>query len=83
MWVGFMTLEYVNYVLWAPQTKQVYLFTIHTFRLTLEYLGGVILPPLFTIIIIHPGTIHMRNYSFRYYSLNVLFIATLSLKMPI
>ena len=57
MWVGFMTLEYVNYILRGPQTKQEYALTIHTFKLTLENLGGVILPTLFTTITIHLGII--------------------------
>ena len=42
----------------GPRTKQEYLFTIHTFTLTLGNLRGVILPALSTRIIIHPGIIH-------------------------
>ena len=37
MWVGSMTLEYVNYILWASQTNWEYLFTSHTFGLNLEF----------------------------------------------
>ena len=33
LWVGSMTLEYVNYVMWAPRTNS---FTMHTFLLNLE-----------------------------------------------
>ena len=46
--VGFTTLEYVNYLLWPPQIKEDYLFAIHTLKLTLQNLGGVILLALFT-----------------------------------
>jgi hypothetical protein len=31
---------------------------IHTFELTLGYVGGVIFPILFTRFIVHPGIIH-------------------------
>ena len=31
-----MTLEYVNYIMWAPQEKLEFLFTIHTFVPNLE-----------------------------------------------
>jgi hypothetical protein len=37
MWVGSMTLEYVNYIQRAPQTKWEYLWTFHTFKLKLEF----------------------------------------------
>lgn len=37
MWVGSMTLEYVNYIQWAPRTKWEYLWTFHTFKLNLEF----------------------------------------------
>ena len=36
MWVGSMTMEYVNYIPWAPQINWEYSFTIHTFKLNLE-----------------------------------------------
>lgn len=55
MWVGSMTLEYINLIMWVPWTKQDYLFIIHTFRPTLENLGGAILPTLFTWITVHPS----------------------------
>ena len=41
-----------------------------------------IYPTLFTRTIVHPDTVHMKHYSSCYYSLNMLFIATLSLKIP-
>ena len=53
-----MTMKYVNHIMWSPQTKEEYSFTIHGFRLTLRNLGEVILPILFTWIIVHLGTIH-------------------------
>jgi hypothetical protein len=31
---------------------------VHTFKLTLEILSGVIFPALFTKSFVHPGTIH-------------------------
>ena len=34
--LGSVTLEYVNYIMWASQTKFGILFTIHTFHLNLE-----------------------------------------------
>ena len=37
MWAGSMTLEYVNYILWAPRINYKYLFIIHTFMLNLTF----------------------------------------------
>ena len=46
--IGSMTLEYVNYILWASeQSKNILLLFIHL-KLTLGNLGGVILMTLFT-----------------------------------
>ena len=47
-----MNLKYVNYILWASQTKRQYLFALE-----LGNLGGVILQALRTRIIVHPRNI--------------------------
>ena len=65
----------------GPHIKHEHLFIIHTYRLTLENLGGV-LPVLFIRIFGHPGNIKREHCSSCYYSLKILFIATLSLKLP-
>ena len=62
-----------------PPTKKNTLLFI---RVTLRYLGGVILPALLAKLIVHPHTIHMKLYSSRYYSLKVLFITALSSEVP-
>ena len=31
MWVNSITLEYINYIMWAPHTNWEYSFTIYTF----------------------------------------------------
>ena len=49
--------------------------------LTLGNLVGVILPMIG--IVVHLNTFHMNFYSTQYYSLKMLFIATISLKIPI
>ena len=60
MWVGSMTLEYVNYTLWASQADWDYLFIIDTFRLKLEI--WVILA-LCAEIIVHPKNIQRKHCS--------------------
>ena len=79
MWVGSVTLEYVIYIMWAPNKVRI-LFNIHTFKLTRENLGRVILLALFTRIIAHPYTIHKNYYSLLYYSQETLFISELFTK---
>jgi hypothetical protein len=44
-------------IMWAPP-KNIFLFIIHTFKLTLGDLGGVILIALFTRITNYPNIIH-------------------------
>jgi hypothetical protein len=59
MWLGSIIREYVNRILWSlPSTKRQPSFTIHTFKLTLGNLGGVILPALFTYYIVPLVIIH-------------------------
>jgi hypothetical protein len=56
MWVGSMTMEHVNYIMWGPkQSKNI--VCVHMFRLMLEKLSGVILMTLFIGNILHPGII--------------------------
>jgi hypothetical protein len=57
-------------------------FTIYTFMLTLDELGGVMLPTLFTRIIIHPNTIHMKHCPPQQCSMKILFIIALSPEIP-
>jgi hypothetical protein len=49
-----MSLEYVIYITWGPQTNRKHSFNLHTFMLNFGNLGGVILLTLCTIVIIHP-----------------------------
>lgn len=77
--MGLGALEYAIYIL-GGLNKVGISFTIHIFRLTFENLSGVILPVLFTWIIIHLGTIRMTHCSSQYYSLKMVLIVALSLK---
>ena len=45
----------------GPRKREEYFFIIHTFKLTLRKLGGVIIMALYTLIIVHPNTIHMKH----------------------
>ena len=63
MWVGSMIMEYANYILWGPQSKYEYLFTIQTFRLTLEnwvmfYSRHYSQETLFILVLFTENTIH-------------------------
>ena|ERR1700738_3213270 len=40
MWVGSMILEYVNYILWGPQTK--YYIQAYTWKIGWSYIPGTI-----------------------------------------
>ena len=82
MWVIFMILEYVNYTIRSPGQSIEYSFIIRVFMLRFEILGGVISSALFTWITIHPSIIRVKHCSSMYYSLKILFKATLSLKIP-
>jgi hypothetical protein len=65
MWVGSMThMEYVNCIPQVSWTNQDYLFTIHTIKVELGNLGGIMLPALCAGIIIHLMNIHRKHYSF-------------------
>lgn len=44
--------------MWAPQTKWYYFVDVHTHKLTLENLGGVLFPALFIGNAIHSGKMH-------------------------
>jgi len=61
MWACSMPLEYVNLIMWAPQT--IFLFFIHTLRVTLGNLGRVTLFTLFIWIIVHLYIIHWKYCS--------------------
>ena len=52
-------------------------FTTHTCKLTLGNVGGVILPTLFTRIVVHLGIIHIRQCSSPYYSPRIIFLVAL------
>ena len=72
MWVGSTTLEYVNYILWAPYINYKYSFIIHTFKLNLEfwvelYSGHyaqelLFIPRILVGNIVHPSIIYPCNY---------------------
>lgn len=57
MWVRSMALEYINHIMWFPNKVRMF-FTVHTFRLTLGNVGGVVLSALLTGIIVHADIIH-------------------------
>ena len=71
MWVGYMTMEYVNQFHGALKQSKEYSFLIHTFRLTLYNLGGS-----YTF-----GTFHMKQCSSQCFSLEILFVVALSFKI--
>ena len=81
MWVGFMTLEYVDYISWALNKVRIYIYYLYI-HVELGNLGGVILLALCAIIIVHPGNVCRKRCSSQYYSLNILFMASLTLKIP-
>ena len=66
MWVGSMTLEYVDYILWASNKVIIfYLLFIHLGR-RLTILDGIKLPASFVGITVHPTIIHMKHCSSLY-----------------
>ena len=72
MWVGFMTLEYVNDIPWAPQIKWEYSFIIHTFKVNLEiwvelYSQHYEQEVLFTPMNICKNIVHSNIIPFDYY----------------
>ena len=82
MGVGFMSLEYVNYIFWGSWTNWEYPFAIHTFKLDLETWGGVILLALSAWITNHLKNMHRKHRASQYDSLTLLLIEPLSLKIP-
>ena len=80
-WVSVMTSEYVIYIMCGPKRSKNIFFIIHTFKLILGNLSGVKLPTLFTKIIVCLDTIHTKHCSSRYFSLKILFIVALSMKI--
>ena len=57
MWGSSITLEYVNFIMWALKKVRIFVY-YHTSKLTFGNLGEVILPVLFIGIDIHLGIIH-------------------------
>lgn len=62
------------------QNKNIHSLFIHSSNI--GNVIGIILPTLFTRIIVRPDTNHMDHSSSRYYSLKILFIVALSTKIP-
>ena len=79
---GICQICFINYgicqifILWVLQTKCQYIFIIHTFRPTIENLGGVMFLA-YSERTLHPITIHMKHSSSGHYSLKMLFIIAL------
>ena len=70
MWVCSMTLEYVNYIMWAPRTNWEYSLTIHTFKLNWDMGWSYTL-----------GTMHKKYSSSHEYSYETMSSQCYSLKL--
>ena len=80
MWVGSMILEYVYYIPMGPRKLGIFVYYSYM-EVELGKLGGVLLLALCIEITIHRRNIHKKHCSSQYYSLELLLISTLSLKI--
>ena len=72
MWVSSMTLEYANYILWAPKEVRIFVDHLYTQADTWIFWWSYT-----------PGTIHGHHCSSQYHSLETLFIPILFTKITI